>query len=281
MAVTPAVAADQPVLPFLPQLGANAEPVAVEPAPAFVPFAGAAKFADWRGFYVGGFGSYSDVGADFSEATRAPIAASLQQTEIESEFTPSNWQVLGSAFRGAGGFGGFVGYNSEYLGPYGKVVLGVEGDYEHAMLSLVAPNTPITRVQTLNSGTVDEISLTGSGTLSGLDFGTLRGRAGWDFNGVLPYVFAGLAVGDTNLNVTETTTLVQNFGKPTAQTFVFPGTAGKSSEWLWGYAVGAGLDVAVTRHFFLRGEYEYVQFQPVANTPININSVRVGAAFKF
>ena len=45
--------------------------------------------------------------------------------------------------------------------------------------------------------------------------------------------------------------------------------------------VGAGLDVGVTRHFFLRGEYEYVQFQPVANTPINVNSVRLGAAFKF
>jgi outer membrane immunogenic protein len=277
MAATPAVAADQPVLPLLPQL---AEPAPAEPAAAFVPFDGA-RFADWRGFYVGGLFSYSDVGADFSEATRAPIAASLQQTEIENEFAPSNWQVLGSAFKGAAGFGGFAGYNWEYLSPYGKVVLGLEGDYEHAMVSLVAPDTPISRVQTLNSGTVDLVSITGGGTLSGLDFVTLRGRAGWDFHGFLPYMFVGLAVGNTNLNITETTTLVQNVGTPGAQTFVFPGTAGRSSEWLWGGAVGAGLDVAVTQHFFLRGEYEYVQFEPVANTPINVNSVRVGAAFKF
>lgn len=281
MAVTPAVAADQPVLPFLPQLGATAEPAPFEPAPAFAPFGGAARFGDWRGFYVGGLVSYSDVGADFSDATRAPIALSLQTTELEAEFAPSNWQVLGSAFQGVAGFGGFVGYNSEYLSPYGKVVLGVEANYEHAMVSLVAPNTPISRIQTLNSGTVDAVTITGGGTLSGLDFGTLRGRAGWDFNGFLPYMFAGFAVGTTNLNVTETTTVVQNPGTPKVATFVFPGTVGRSGEWLWGYTVGAGLDVALTQNFFLRGEYEYVQFQPVANTPINVNSVRVGAAFKF
>jgi outer membrane immunogenic protein len=277
MAVTPAMAADQAV-PFLPQLAENPGPA---PAPAFVPFAGWHGFADWRGFYVGGLFSYSDVGADFSQATRAPIAASLQQTEIESEFTPSNWQVLGSAFRGTTGVGGFAGYNWEYLSPYGKVVLGVEGDYEHTWLSLVAPNTPISRVQTLGSGTVDEVSLTGAGTLTDLDFGTLRGRVGWDFNGFLPYAFVGLAIGNANLNITETTTLVQNFGTPAATTFVFPGAAGRSSEWLWGGAVGAGLDIALMQHFFVRAEYEYVQFQPVANTSVNVNSVRVGAAVKF
>jgi outer membrane immunogenic protein len=282
IAVTPAVAADQPVLPFLPQLDQTAAP-----APAFAPFGEWDKFAewrgftDWRGFYVGGLVSYSDVGADFSNATQAPIAQSLQQTALQAQFAPSTLQVLGSAFHGNTGFGGFVGYNSEYLGPYGKVVLGVEADYEHAMVSLVAPNTPIARVDTLSSGTVDAVSITGSGTLSNLDFGTLRGRAGWDFNGILPYMFAGLAVGTANLNISETTTVVQNFGLPSATTLVFPGTAGRNGEWLWGYAVGAGVDVALTNHFFLRAEYEFVQFNEVANTAIDINSVHVGAAFKF
>jgi opacity protein-like surface antigen len=45
--------------------------------------------------------------------------------------------------------------------------------------------------------------------------------------------------------------------------------------------VGAGLEVALTRHIFVRAEYEYVQFQPVASTVININSVRAGAGIKF
>jgi opacity protein-like surface antigen len=273
MAATPAIAADLPVLPWL---NGNEGP-----APTYVPFGDGAQFTDWRGFYVGGLFSYSDVTADFSKATQAPIAFSLRQTEIENEFNPSSWPVLGTASHGVTGFGGFVGYNTEYLSPSGRIVLGFEGNYEHTTLSLVAPNAPLSRTQTLNSGAVDSVTLTGSGTLSNLDFATVRGRAGWDFNGILPYVFAGLAVGRADLNVTETTTVVQTLPGGAPQTFVFTGTAGKNSEWLWGYAVGAGLDFALTNHFFLRGEYEYVQFEPVANTSININTVRVGAAVKF
>jgi len=272
MAATPAIAADLPVLPWL---NGNEGP-----APTFAPFE-SAKFTDWRGFYVGGLFSYSDVSADFSKATQAPVAFSLRQTELQNQFAPSGWQVLGTSSHGDIGFGGFAGYNTEYVTPHGRVVLGFEGNYEHTTLSLAAPNAPISRVVTLNSGTTDAVTVSGGGQLSNLDFATVRGRAGWDFNGILPYVFAGLAVGRADLNITQTTTVVQTPKGQLPETFVFTGTAGKSSEWLWGYAVGAGLDVALTNHFFLRGEYEYVQFEPVANTSININTVRVGAAIKF
>lgn len=273
MAATPAIAADLPVLPWL---NGNEGP-----APTYVPFGEGAKFTDWRGFYVGGLFSFSDVTANFGNATQGPIAFSLRQSELQNQFSPSSWQVLGTASHGDTGFGGFAGYNFEYLTPNGRVVLGFEGNYEHTMLSLVAPNAPISRVVTLSSGATDAVTLTGSGQLSNLDFATVRGRAGWDFNGILPYVFAGLAVGRADLNINETATVVQTQQGQPPQTFVFTGTAGKSSEWLWGYAVGAGLDFALTNHFFLRGEYEYVQFAPVANTSININTVRVGAAIKF
>jgi outer membrane immunogenic protein len=278
MVVTPAIAADQPVLPLQPQLGGYAEP-----APAFAPVFAPAPFADWRGFYIGGLASYSDVGANFSNATQEPVAFSLRQTELESEFAPSNWPVLGSAFGGTAGFGGFAGYNAEYLSPYGKVVLGVEANYEHADVSLVAPNSPISLLTPADSGgTKYVVTITGAGALTDLDFATLRGRAGWDFNGFLPYVFAGLAVGRTDLNITETTTVIQiPSNQPPSGPLVFTGSAGRDSEWLWGYAVGAGLDVALTQHVFLRGEYEYVRFDPVAGTAIDINSVRAGAAFKF
>jgi len=277
MAVTPAIAADLPVLPALPWLNGNEGP-----APSFTPFE-TAKFTDWRGFYVGGLVSYSSVDADFSKATQGPIAFSLRQSTLEDQFQPSTWQVLGSASHAATGFGGFAGYNTEYLSPYGRVVLGFEANYEHAAVSLVAPNAPISRVVQLNANTTDAVTLSGSGTLSNLDFATIRGRAGWDFNGILPYVFAGLAVGRADLNITATTTVVQTVQNPPSppQTFVFTGTAGKDSEWLWGYAVGAGIDFALTNHVFLRGEYEYVQFEPIASTVISINTVRAGAAIKF
>jgi len=42
-----------------------------------------------------------------------------------------------------------------------------------------------------------------------------------------------------------------------------------------------GLDVALTRNVFLRAEYEYVQFAPIANLVVDVNSVRGGLGVKF
>jgi opacity protein-like surface antigen len=39
--------------------------------------------------------------------------------------------------------------------------------------------------------------------------------------------------------------------------------------------------MAVTQNVFLRAEYEFVQFAPVANITAKISSARVGAGFKF
>jgi opacity protein-like surface antigen len=50
---------------------------------------------------------------------------------------------------------------------------------------------------------------------------------------------------------------------------------------MYGLTIGAGLDVALTRNIFLRAEYEYLQFQPVASTIVQINTVRAGAGIKF
>ena len=50
---------------------------------------------------------------------------------------------------------------------------------------------------------------------------------------------------------------------------------------LYGFSVGGGLDWALTPNIFLRGEFEYVQFAPIANIVASIISTRVGAGFKF
>jgi opacity protein-like surface antigen len=63
--------------------------------------------------------------------------------------------------------------------------------------------------------------------------------------------------------------------------FAYPISGGKNGEWIWGFTVGAGLDVLLTQNIFLRAEYEYVQFTPVAGVLININSARAGLGFKF
>lgn len=285
--MTPAYAADMSALP-----GPSPAPESDAPAGSFAdPFAPPAVPSGWRGFYLGGQFSYSDLYGDFSDSTQQPTAYMLRETALEAEFAPSDWPVLGAASHGAPGFGGFIGYNTEYFTQNAKVVLGVEANYDQAALSLIAPNSPISRVTPVDSGGDSYlVNITGSGAVSDLDFGTLRGRVGWDLGHFLPYTFAGFALGRANVNIAETVSGEQNppasgpcsgASSPPCTPFSFSTTAGKDGEWLYGFTVGAGLDVALTRNIFLRGEYEYVQFAPIAGTYLDVNTVRAGAGFRF
>jgi outer membrane immunogenic protein len=237
----------------------------------------------WAGVYIGGQVGYSNAGGDFSKTTKDPIAFSLRNTTLEEQVTPSNWQVLGQANHSAAGFGGFVGYNTQFE----RLVLGVEANYDQANLSLIAPNSPISRRVTAG-GIPYDVTVTGSGSVSDLNFGTLRARGGWALGNFLPYAFAGVTVGHANVNIVGTTFGVQNPAlgcppgtNPPCVPFSFTGTAGKNGEWLLGFAVGGGLDVALTRNVFLRAEYEFVQFAPIANLVVSVNTVRGGLGVKF
>jgi outer membrane immunogenic protein len=237
----------------------------------------------WAGIYIGGQVSYSGAGGDFSKTTQAPLAFALRELTLENEQQPSSWPVLGQANHSAAGFGGFAGYNTQFE----RLILGVEANYDQANLSLTAPNSPISRRVTAG-GIPYDVTVTGSGSVSELNFGTLRARGGWALGNFLPYAFAGVAVGHANVNIVGTTFGVQNppLGCPAGTNppcvpFSFTGTAGKNGEWMVGFTFGGGLDVALTRNVFLRAEYEYVQFAPIANLVVDVNSVRGGLGVKF
>jgi opacity protein-like surface antigen len=240
----------------------------------------------WAGVYIGGQVSYSSAGGDFSNTTQAPLAYQLRELTLENEQQVSSWPVLGQANHSAAGFGGFVGYNTQFE----RLVLGVEANYDQANLSLIAPNTPISRLTSAGGNTYD-VTVTGSGSVTDLNFGTLRARAGWALGNFLPYGFAGLAVGHANVNISATVSGIENPqnqpctplgpATPACVPFSFTGTAGKNGEWMVGFAVGGGLDVALTRNVFLRAEYEYVQFAPIANLVVDVNTVRGGLGVKF
>ena len=239
----------------------------------------------WAGIYLGGQVSYSGAGGNFNNTTQGPVAFALRNTTLEEEVMPSNWQVLGQANHGATGFGGFAGYNTQFE----RLVLGVEANYDQANLSLIAPNSPISR-QTSAGGNTYDVTITGSGSVTDLNFGTLRARAGWALGNFLPYAFTGVAVGHANVNIAATVfghrksasrPCAARAATPACVPFSFTGTAGKSGEWMVGFTFGGGLDIALTRNVFLRAEYEYVQFAPVANLVVDVNSVRGGLGVKF
>jgi outer membrane immunogenic protein len=271
MFASPAFAADQPVLPWLPPVSETSAPL--HPFGDELPVV---RHAGWEGFYIGAQIGYTYGSADFSKSTQAPVAYSLRNTTLEAEYMPSNLQVLGTGTRGVASFGGFIGYNFEYLTPNAKVIMGFEATYEQVGLSLYAPSTPITRVL---ADVADTVTISATGSATDLNYGTLRARAGWAAGNFLPYGFIGLALGRANVNIAETTVVTENTAPFTA--FPLPGTNGTNGEWLYGVTVGAGLDVALTPNLFLRGEYEYVQFQQVAGTTIELNTARFGAGFKF
>jgi opacity protein-like surface antigen len=245
------------------------------------------QIPNWAGVYLGGQAGYGNGNADFSSATQSPIAYALRETTLEDEVAPSNWPVLGSATHGAAEFGGFVGYNYQIE----RLILGIEADYDHASMSLSAPNSPISRVTPSVGGNTYLVNITANGSVTDLDYATLRARGGWAVGNFLPYVFGGAALGHADVNITGLLYGQQNppsnggaclvANNPSCTPFSFPISAGKSGEWMWGFTVGAGLDVLLTQNIFLRAEYEYLQFTPVAGVVVTDNSAHAGLGVKF
>jgi len=247
---------------------------------------GPATFTNWTGFYFGGQWGYTDGFADFSAATSGPIAYALRDTSLEDTVSPSDWPVLGHASSARQSFGGFFGYNTQWQ----DLMLGVEADLEHATFDLNASNYPLTRVVADGAGNTDELTLSGSGSLNNVNYVTLRGRAGWILGNFLPYGFLGFAVGEGDLAVTATVNGIQNppssgvcssKNTPPCVPFSFSGSIGRPNELLYGGVIGAGVDVAVMRNVFLRGEFEYLSFAPVSNVVAGATTIRIGGGLKF
>jgi outer membrane immunogenic protein len=111
---------------------------------------GPATFTRWSGFYFGGQIGFSDANADFSGATAPLVHYSLRESTLENDDSVSTWPVLGSGGSDAIGYGGFVGYNTQWQ----DVVLGLEGNYTHtASVAISAASTPISRMVTAGGNT--------------------------------------------------------------------------------------------------------------------------------
>lgn len=96
-------------------------------------------------------------------------------------------------------------------------------------------------------------------------FGTIRGRFGYAMNNILLYGTAGLALGQLNVE----------------------GLGGSESNLLGGWAVGAGLEVALTQHVSVRAEYLYTDLSDTnyvltgMNHGIESSILRFGLNYKF
>jgi outer membrane immunogenic protein len=248
---------------------------------------GPARFTNWSGYYFGGQFSFGNMNTDFSNATQPLVAFSLRELTLENEQHPSTWTVLGKTSADHTGFGGFFGYNMQWQ----DVMLGLEANYTATNLTATAAQTPISR-RTSAGGLPYDVTVLGTGSLHIADYATLRARAGWAMGSVMPYGFAGIAfgLGDYKLTSlvfgqespsTPPTVPCDNVANPNCVDFSFANMHAQSLAILYGFSAGGGVDVAVTRNIFVRGEAEFIQFAPISHIVASIISARVGAGVKF
>jgi outer membrane immunogenic protein len=118
--------------------------------------------------------------------------------------------------------GGQIGYNWQFNSP---LVLGLEGDFQGSGI----------RASSFFGGKYT--------AKSELDwFGTVRGRAGYAIDRALLYVTGGYAVGSIKNSVS------------------FPGWFEGNSRTASGYAIGGGVEYALTGAWSVKAEYQYLNF---------------------
>jgi len=162
------------------------------------------------------------------------------------------WQANSTRVDVSGGtVGGTAGYNWQF----GNAVLGLEGDVDWA------------KIQGTTGSTLCPFGCTASTDW----LSTVRGRAGYAFGGILPYVTGGLAVGDINAN--------------------FPGFAVASTTNA-GWTVGGGIEFALPGNWSAKVEYLHVDLghfncgldcgaAGVDNVSMHDNLVRAGLNYRF
>jgi len=164
----------------------------------------------------------------------------------------SRWDANATGINLSGGqVGGTAGYNWQY----GNAVLGLEGDMDWSGMK-----------GTANSALCPNGCTTSDNWLS-----TVRGRAGYAFGGIMPYVTGGLAVGDIRAAT--------------------PGFAGANTTNA-GWTVGGGIEFALPGNWTAKAEYLHVDLghlncgagcgiAPNDNVSMHQDVVRAGLNYHF
>lgn len=261
LCVTPAVAAD-----YL-----RGSVYEAPPPPPVVP-----AYYVWEGVYAGGQVGYTENYVDFGVGVRPIIANLLRLITIEKEAQVSTWSLLPARDARGTSYGGFIGYNSQW----GDMVLGIEGNYNRASIETASTDVIGRRYTTSDNVTYDGV-VTSKASMRLTDYGTLRFRAGYAWDWVMPYLTAGVAFGRADITRSATVSLDMSRGGTPLGVVNYADNANRNGALTIGYAAGFGVDVGLLPGVFLRGEYEFVQLNTIDGMTARINTVRTAAAVKF
>jgi high affinity Mn2+ porin len=192
---------------------------------------------DWTGFYIGGHVGYG-------AGSLGPGTNPLPEQGV---FLPHSVTGLTGGFQ--------AGYLNEFSN---HVVVGIEADATFA-------------------GPVDSTALTPAPFNTTLDYvGTVRGRIGYAFGTVMPYLTGGFAWGHTHVNI--------NGGSGSV--------ISSAGQYQPGWTAGAGVEFAVSGNWSAKVEYDYIDLSrrmydlsgfglPGINVDPNVQLVKVGLNYRF
>ena len=245
---------------------------------------------NWDGWYVGGQVGESWSNTDYSRTAVTQTNDLFRDTTLAGPASELN--VMGKVNGQSSGFGGFVGRNWQY----DDVVLGVEANYNYLSSLATSTGGSIGPIQVPEPGlilpagetAVDGITLNGRAALRVKDEITFRGRAGYAFGDLLPYMFGGLAVGRMDVSSTISSSVIRTIDGPGGVVssgplpqFALTSTVGRSNAFVAGWTAGLGMEYMLWSNIFVRGEWEYIQFMSIQNTAVSENSVHAGLGYKF
>jgi outer membrane immunogenic protein len=243
-------------------------------------FDNGASASRWDGVHFGVQFGLTNMNTDFGNSTSSLIAFILRNTEVEDQFSPSNWTTLPPNTTNGRQYGAFLGYNWQW----DQLVAGFDLGYNRiSSLTTSASDTIARQVVTTPDNVNNALTITAQSSLRLIDYATMRARAGYAMGQFLPYAMIGAAVGRFNYANTAT---VHNVGTPPPGSPILPfdvtetRSNGKDNAIVGGVA-GLGMDVALLPNVFLRGEWEYIAFAPVGGIRSSINTGRVGLGVKF
>jgi outer membrane immunogenic protein len=243
---------------------------------------GSPSYYNWSGVYVGGQGSYSAAGSDFSKGTSDLVGYILRNTTLENEAHVSNWTTLPRAGATASGYGGFVGYNAQME----DVVVGIELNYTRTKLGASGTDS-IGRSYQTSDGYFYDVDVSGTASIQLKDAASLRVRTGWGAPGYMPYGFVGVAAGraDVARSATVATTAIDVSGavppRPNLALGPITNADNRYNAFSFGYVAGAGIEYAVIPNLFLRAEYEFMRFGSFYGINMSINTVRAAVGARF
>jgi opacity protein-like surface antigen len=244
---------------------------------------------DWSGVYGGVQYTYSSSNYGFQKSTHPLVANLLRQMTIEKEASVSTWPNLPNRDTRGSGYGGFIGYNSQW----GDAVVGLELNYSRIGGPTATSSDIIGRAYTTSDDFLYNVLVTSNASARVTDLASLRMRIGYAWGWLMPYATAGVAAGRVNafrsatVNLTSTDVsaaaldLTDGVDPRPGGSLNVTASESRNGAITWGYMFGAGVDIGLFPGMFLRAEWELTQLSSVLGVPISINSFHVGAALKF